>query len=83
MGSGVVADGAKILGHIVIGENIMMVARAIIMKDVPVNSVAYGVNRHKPKETNYDLVFNQDMIHSEEIMKIDVIRIEEFNKSRI
>ena len=77
----VVFDGAKILGPIVIGENTVIAAGAIITKDIPANSVAYGVNRYKPKDPDYDLVYNQDMIPGEEIMKVDEKRVAEFNKT--
>jgi serine O-acetyltransferase len=40
----IVADGAKVLGPIVIGENTVIGTGAIITKDVPPNSIAYGVN---------------------------------------
>lgn len=78
----VISDGAKILGPIVIGKNSVIGAGAIITKDIPKNSIAYGVNQHKPKNPNYDLVFNPNMISGEEIMRIDEQRVSEFNKSR-
>ena len=64
----VIADGAKILGPIRIGENTVVAAGAIITKDIPANSVAYGVNRFKPKDASYDLVFNPNMISVEKII---------------
>lgn len=57
----VVADGAKVLGPIIIGDNSVIGAGAIITKDVPANSVAFGVNQIKPKPDNYDLVFHDPM----------------------
>lgn len=45
----IVADGAKILGPVIIGENSVIGAGAIITKDIPANSVAFGVNQYKPK----------------------------------
>lgn len=57
----VISDGAKILGPIIIGANSVIGAGAIITKDVPANSVAYGVNRIKPKDDTYDLVFHNPM----------------------
>lgn len=65
----VIADGAKILGPIIIGENSVIGASAIVTKNIPANSIAYGVNRFKPKDINYDLVFNPNMISAEEIIK--------------
>lgn len=58
----IIADGAKILGPIIIGENTVVAAGAIITKDVPANSVAYGVNQFKPKDANCDLIYNSKMI---------------------
>ncbi|MDR3121314.1 MAG: hypothetical protein LBU58_08290 [Clostridiales bacterium] len=78
----VVADGAKILGPVVIGENTVVGAGAIITKNIPANSVAYGVNQYKPKNPDYDLVFNPNMISGEEITKINAILVAEFDKMR-
>jgi len=65
----VIADGAKILGPIIIGENSVVAAGAIITKDMPANSIAYGVNQFKPKDANYDLVFNSNMINFEKFIE--------------
>ncbi|WP_390074728.1 hypothetical protein [Fusobacterium ulcerans] len=78
----IVADGAKILGPILIGENSVVGAGAIITKNIPTNSIAYGVNQYKTKNPDYDLVFSSNMIASEEIMRIDKEHVIEFNKSR-
>jgi serine O-acetyltransferase len=79
----IVSDGAKILGPVIIGKNTVIGAGAIITKDIPANSVAYGVNQYKPKSPDYDLVFNPNrMISSEDIMKADEERVKEFEKSR-
>jgi len=78
----IISDGAKILGPVIIGENTVIGAGAIITKDIPANSVAYGVNQYKRKDPEYDYVFNQDMIPGEEIMKVDEKRVAEFNKAR-
>ena len=78
----IVLDGAKILGPVIIGENTVIGAGAIITKDIPANSVAYGVNQFKPKDPDYDYVYNQNMIPDEEIMKADAKRVVEFDKTR-
>ncbi|WP_201787345.1 hypothetical protein [Paludibacter jiangxiensis] len=65
----VVADGAKILGPIIIGENTVVAAGSIITKDVPANSIAYGVNQFRIKDTNYDFVFNAAGINPEKIIE--------------
>lgn len=79
----IVSDGAKILGPVVIGKNTVVGAGAIITKNIPENSVAYGVNQYKPKDPNYDLVYSIDnMISVEEIMIKDAVRVAEFNQSQ-
>jgi serine O-acetyltransferase len=78
----IVADGAKVLGPIIIGENTVIGAGAIITKDIPPNSVAYGVNQYKPKSPDYDLVFNPNMISGEEIILVDAQRVMKFDKAR-
>ena len=65
----VVADGAKILGPIIIGENSVVAAGAIITKNMPANSIVYGVNQFKPKDPNYDFIYNSNMINSEKIIE--------------
>lgn len=61
--------------------NTVIGAGAIITKSIPANSVAYGVNQYKPKNPDYDLVFNPDMLPGEEIMKVDQKHVDEFNKA--
>lgn len=78
----IVADGAKVLGPIIIGENSVIGAGAIITKSIPANSVAYGVNQYKPKNPDYDLVFNPNMIYGEEITKVNAALVAEFDKAR-
>jgi serine O-acetyltransferase len=53
----IIADGAKILGPVIIGENTVVAAGAIITKDIPADSIAFGVNKFRPKDANYDLLF--------------------------
>jgi len=65
----IVADGAKILGPVVIGENSVIGAGAIITKDIPPNSIAYGVNQYKLKDDDYDLIYNENMIEPEKIIE--------------
>ncbi|MCL1937270.1 MAG: hypothetical protein FWF52_02605 [Candidatus Azobacteroides sp.] len=75
----VIADGAKILGPVIIGENSVIAAGAIITKDVPANTIAYGVNQLKPKDDNYDWVYNSKMINSEKIIEANNQLIAKFN----
>ena len=75
----VIADGAKILGPIIIGENSVIGAGSIITKDVPANSIAYGVNQFKPRDKNYDLIFNSNMIKSDKIIEANNNLISRFN----
>ena len=79
----VIADGAKILGPIIIGDNSIVAAGAIVTKDIPANSVAYGVNQFKPKDNQYDFVFNPKMIKSDKIIEANNQLIEKFNKNHI
>ncbi|MDR2043039.1 MAG: hypothetical protein LBQ15_01465 [Clostridium sp.] len=78
----VVADGAKILGPVIIGENTVIGAGALITKDIPPNSVAYGTNQYKPKDPNYDYIFHNRMIEPDAIVKVNQRRIEEFKRGR-
>jgi serine O-acetyltransferase len=75
----IIADGAKILGPIIIGENSVVAAGAIITKDIPANSIAYGVNQFKQKDVNYDFIFNKNMLNVEKIIEINKKLIEKFN----
>ena len=76
----VIADGAKILGPIIIGENSFVTAGAIVTKDTPANSIAYGVNQLKAKNTNYDFVYNSNIIKFEKIIEVNKKLIEIFNE---
>lgn len=76
----IICDGAKILGPIVIGANSVVAAGAIITKDIPENSIAYGVNQYKAKDETYDLVFHPNMIQHEEIIAANEKRIAAFNQ---
>ena len=75
----IIADGAKILGPIIIGENSVVGAASIITKDIPPNSIAFGMNQFKPKDENYDLIFHSNMINPEKIIEANNKLIEEFN----
>lgn len=75
----IIADGAKILGPIVIGENSVIGAGAIITKNIPANSVAYGVNQFKPKDENYDFILNSNMINPQKIIEANKKLVAAFN----
>jgi serine O-acetyltransferase len=75
----IIADGAKIFGPIIIGENSVISAGAIITKDIPANSIVYGVNQFKPKDTNYDFIFNKNMVNVEKIIEVNKNLIEKYN----
>jgi serine O-acetyltransferase len=77
----IIADGAKILGPIIIGENSVVAAGAIITKDIPADSIAYGVNQFRPKDASYDLIYNSNMIHFEKIIEANNKLIAKFNRS--
>ena len=76
----VVADGAKVFGPVVIGDNSVIGAGAIITKDIPPNSIAYGVNQYKSKDEDYDLIYNQNMISPERISKANKQLIAKYEK---
>lgn len=78
----VIADGSKVLGPIIIGANTVIAAGAIITINIPENSVAFGVNKFRPKDPNYDLVFNRNMIDPQIIVSTDRQRVSEFNIKR-
>ena len=75
----VIADGAKILGPIIIGGNSVIGASSIITKNIPPNSIAFGVNQFKSKDEDYDLIFNSNMINPEKIIEANNKLIAEFN----
>ncbi|GHU60876.1 serine acetyltransferase [Spirochaetia bacterium] len=77
----VVTDGAKILGPIIIGENSVIGAGAIITKDMPANSIIYGVNQFKPKDENYDLVYNVNMVDFRKIIEANKKSIAKYNET--
>ncbi|GHT82745.1 serine acetyltransferase [Actinomycetota bacterium] len=76
----VIADGAKVLGPITIGKNSVIGAGAIVTKDIPANSVVYGVNKFKPKDPNYDLVFAKPMPAPEQIILANQNRVAKFDE---
>jgi len=78
----VVADGAKLFGPIIIGENSVIAAGAIITKDIPANSIAYGINQFRPKGPNYDLIFNSNMVNFERIIEANNELIAKFNRNK-
>lgn len=76
----IIGDGAKILGPIIIGKNTVIGAGAIITKDIPANSIAYGVNQYKAKNPGYDLIFNKNLVSREVNIKVNRELIAKFNK---
>jgi len=78
----VISDGAKILGPVVVGRDSVVAAGALVTRDVPPGSVAVGVNQFRPRDPNYDLVFNAAMIEPEEIIRANKALVEGFEKTR-
>ncbi|QNN61567.1 serine acetyltransferase [Erysipelothrix inopinata] len=78
----IVADGAKILGPVIIGENTVVAAGAIITIDIPKNCIAFGVNKYKERDLNYDLIYNEKNIEIEEILKANEELIKKFNQKK-
>jgi len=77
----VVSDGAKILGPVVVGRGSVVGAGALVTHDVPPETIVVGVNRQMPKDPDYDLVFNSDMIEPEKIVEANRVLVEGFEKS--
>lgn len=71
-----------ILGPLVVGRDSVVAAGAIVTRDVPPGSVAFGVNQSKPKDPNYDLAFNANMIEPGEIIEANEALIEKFEQTR-
>ena len=67
----IVADGAKILGPVIIDKNSVIGAGAIITRSIPADCIAYGVNQYKSKSPDYDLVYHPNMVSGEEIIKMN------------
>ena len=65
-----------------IGENTVIGAGAIITKNIPAKNVAFGVNQYKPKNPDYDFLFNPNMIPSDEIVKVDEEHVATSDKTR-
>lgn len=76
----IVCDGAKILGPVIIGANSIVAAGAIITKDIPMNSVAYGINQFRPKDENYDLVYRSNLPDVESIVDAEKKLIARFRQ---
>lgn len=74
----IICDGAKILGPIVVGENSVIGAGAIVTKNIPANSIEYGVNQYRMRDPNYDLVFRAEMINPDAIIEANRTFIEAF-----
>lgn len=69
IGEGViVADGAKVLGPIIVGDGSVIAAGAIVTRDVPSNTIVYGVNRQKPLDPDTQLLFHQPMVSREAML---------------
>lgn len=75
----IVADGAKILGPVIIGANSVIGAGAIITKDVPSDSIAYGVNKIKARDPHFDLVFHNPMPQRDQLIQASQEVIERYN----
>ena len=78
----ILADGAKVFGPITIGKNSVVGAGAIITKNIPENSIAFGVNQYKHKDRNYDLIFNSKVINHHEINEANNKLIADYHKKR-
>jgi serine O-acetyltransferase len=48
-----IGAGAKILGHVVVGDDVMIGSNAVVISDVPANSIAVGVPAKVRSRTNH------------------------------
>ena len=48
-----IAAGAKVLGDITIGDDVIIGANAVVTKDVPPDVVVVGANRIMAKKSDY------------------------------
>lgn len=48
-----IAAGAKVLGDITIGDDVIIGANAVVTKDVPANAIVVGANKIMIKKTDY------------------------------
>lgn len=78
----IICDGAKILGPIIIGANSLVAAGAIITINIPANCIAYGVNHFRPKDENFDFVYNDSLPSAEDIANVDKELIKQFSKNQ-
>ncbi|MDR2128101.1 MAG: hypothetical protein LBP52_03415 [Burkholderiaceae bacterium] len=81
--SAIIGDGAKILGPVIVGESSVVAAGAIVTKDVPANSIAYGINQFRPKDSNCDLIFSSAMPDHGEIMAANSRLVAKFNEDNM
>ena len=79
----VICDGAKIFGPVVINEGSIIAAGAIITKDVPKNSIAYGTNQFRVKDSNYNYAFHKEMIDYQEIIAENKRLINIFEEAKL
>lgn len=78
----IIADGAKILGPVIVGDNSVVAAGAIVTKNIPTNSLVYGVNQIKPKDPKYDYVYRPEMIATTEIIQTWHQLIAQYNREK-
>jgi len=79
IGKGVfIADGAKVLGPIIIGDGSVIGAGAIVTKDVPPNTIVTGVNQHKPKDPSYEAQFHLPMPEPTQMIEANKANIKRY-----
>jgi serine O-acetyltransferase len=76
----IIADGAKVLGPIIIGETCIVAAGSIITIDLPNNCIGYGVNKYRNREKNYDYIYNKNNVDINEIIDANNLLLERYNE---
>ncbi len=62
-----VFPGSRISGDITIGNNVIISANAVVTKNVPSNSIVYGVNVVKPLKPHHYKILEMQIWHCESV----------------
>lgn len=62
--------GATLSGNVIIGDRVIVAANAIVTKDVPSDSIVYGINEVKPLKKHHKEILDHQLYHCENIYKL-------------